>query len=103
MYAVITREQAEAIEVDWREPAKVPCSNPPQCEEADVQIARDNHWDKWDIVVKSRDQARLGAPIRIKGYTNAMMRAWQAGIPMAHPTPRAEDEAGTILFVLQRP
>lgn len=100
---VYTKAWAESIEVDTSEPWAVPCATPPDCEEADVQIARSNNWDKWDYVCKSRDPATPGKPVRVKGYTNAMMRAWQTRAFKAHPSPRAEDEAGTILFVLKRP
>lgn len=100
---VWTKALAESIEIDLTEPYAVPCSNPPECEAVDIQIAKDNNWDKWDYVAKSRDPAKLGAPIRVKGYTNAMKRAWETRLPKSHPTPRSEDDAGMMLFVIARP
>ena len=99
---VWTKALAEQIEVDTSEPYSVLCSNPVECEK-DRMVEVGNSWNLWDFICESRNPSTPRKPIRIKGYTNGIMRAWQAGIPKSHPTPRAEDEAGTILFVISKP
>src|SRR6185503_18161897 len=70
--------------IDPNEPAKLPCTSPPQCAELDAMIAR-NRWSEWNCAVYRLNGS--GQKVIYANYNREHLNAWNAHMAQAHPPP----------------
>ena len=87
------------------EPAEIPCSNPPECEQYDEQVARTMKWDQWEYICFANSPNNATGELHVVGYETKWYRAWM-GNPnntLAHPPPEIELAQGNVISVIRRP
>ena len=85
------------------EPAEIPCSNPPECEEGDAQIARALKWDQWEYKCWSLDPATPDKILHVVGYEYKWYRAKNANMALAHGDPYWEIATGNMIEIIRQP
>lgn len=87
------------------EPAEIPCSNPPECELYDEQVARTLGWDKWEYTCWSMDPETPGKILHVNGYETKWYRAHTSNPrpPLAHGPPEWEIATGNMILIIRQP
>ena len=87
------------------EPAQIPCSNPPECEVYDEQVARTLGWDKWEYTCYSLDPATPDKILHVNGYETKWYRAHTANprSSLAHGPPEWEIATGNMISIIRQP